>query len=231
MVPVDEKETESRARAAWANDPKVRAEFLSIESYIAFEKADARGRIKILSGRGVITASRSDKGTAPARLDGDQADPEARQVWESNPAIRAEFISFEDFQAFRRAERAGRFKVLGVPRQRQASTVSNPSPAPTRQVMAPITEHTKLAPSQPDISKEKEKGIGVALANLALSIPETFAALIAEDRNPAAPVPTGKLDVHFIATNDDMTLAEFKQKYPDIAAAVVAADRKTRGRE
>jgi ClpP class serine protease len=37
---------EERAKAAWANDPKIRAEFVTEEDYVAWAKADDAGRVK-----------------------------------------------------------------------------------------------------------------------------------------------------------------------------------------
>jgi hypothetical protein len=38
---------EERCKRAWAQDPKLRAEFVEIERYIAFVKADQKGLVKI----------------------------------------------------------------------------------------------------------------------------------------------------------------------------------------
>jgi ClpP class serine protease len=42
---------EQRAKAAWARDPKLRAEFLCFDHYLAFAKAEAAGRVKTYGGR------------------------------------------------------------------------------------------------------------------------------------------------------------------------------------
>lgn len=39
---------ENRAKATWESDPKVREEFVSFESYLAFRKAEASGRVRVL---------------------------------------------------------------------------------------------------------------------------------------------------------------------------------------
>ncbi|MCR4299405.1 MAG: hypothetical protein NUV75_11780, partial [Gallionella sp.] len=229
MKHVDFTALEVDVKAKWSQDADLRAEFMSDYSlYFAYRKAEARGGARHTTRRVTTPALNHQAASAEttrtlARTDGDQVDQEARQAWDNDPKVRAEFLSAENYAAFLKAERAGRIRILGAPRQRQAASAEVArAPAPTLQVTAPITERTKLAPPQPD---KKEKGIAVALANFALSAPETFAALIAEDRNPAAPAPTGKLDAGLVALDDDMTLAEFKLAYPDVTAAVVAADR------
>lgn len=42
---------EDRCKAEWNKDEKIRAEFLTLESYIAFKKAEGDGRVKILGNK------------------------------------------------------------------------------------------------------------------------------------------------------------------------------------
>lgn len=224
MKRIDLVALEADAKAQWARDAGLRAEFLQDYSvYFAYRRAEARAGARRTTGR-VTTPSPNRQAAvaeaatarAPARTDGDQADRDARQAWGTDPKIRAEFLSAEDYAAFVKAERAGRFKVLGAPRQRQAPTVvAGPSPA----AMRPAITSSIEASSPPATNKEKIRN--AALSRFMLTNPETTAALIAEDRNPSAPAPAGKLD-------GMTTLADFKNGYPEIVAAVVEADRKTR---
>lgn len=47
----------------------------------------------------------------PARKTSDAA---AEQAWNNSPAIRSEFLSIEDFKAFKFAEARGNFRVLAA---------------------------------------------------------------------------------------------------------------------
>ena len=45
----DDLAIEAQARAEWQRSPAIRAEFVELERYVAFAKADARGLVRILS--------------------------------------------------------------------------------------------------------------------------------------------------------------------------------------
>ena len=206
MVPLDVDAIEKKARAAWSADAGIRAEFISIESYIAYEKATARGMVRILSGGGVHTVARKD--AAPARQ-ADDHDQGAQRAWDADPKLRAEFMNLENYHAYLKAMRSGRVKILG---KRQAQS-------PSAAVGNSSALATASSPVRPKEKTKQKPAHTLALTKFKLEFPETTDAIIAEI--DGRPVPTGKLD-------SDMTLADFKKEYPDIASALIAEIRESR---
>lgn len=109
---IDENEIACKARAAWDRDPKLRAEFAdSFESYRAFAIADAKGLCRII-GRvaGGNSTSAIDSLARPSDAVYRAA---AQKAWATDPAIRRDFISAENYASFLIAEREGKIKILG----------------------------------------------------------------------------------------------------------------------
>ena len=51
--PETSEQIEARCKATWKSDSAIRSEFFSLESYTAFERANAAGRIRIFGGNTV----------------------------------------------------------------------------------------------------------------------------------------------------------------------------------
>lgn len=45
------EQMERQCRDTWAREPKIREEFLTVEAFIAYSKAVAQGRVRILGNR------------------------------------------------------------------------------------------------------------------------------------------------------------------------------------
>lgn len=78
-------------KAEYAADAKLQGEFRSEEGYVAFRKAEAAGRVKVLRQR----VKCSKPGAEPAGALAIIAE------WKNDPGVRAEFRSFDNFCAYR----------------------------------------------------------------------------------------------------------------------------------
>ncbi len=175
-------------------------------------------------GSGVHTAARKD--TAPARQ-ADNSEQEAQRAWDNDPRLRAEFVNLENFRAYLKAERSGKVRILGKPRAQSPSAAPAPASAKhARNTILPelspgaVIDSAPATASEQVQTKTKKKMVrSAALAKFMLDFPETTGAIVCEI--DGLPVPTGRLD-------GDMTLADFKREWPDIASALIAEIRESR---
>lgn len=71
------------AHAQWDNDPALRAEFTSCDSYVAYRVADARGAARIMHGKTVTANTAAQVGAASDQRPDDLARRQA-QVRQEN---------------------------------------------------------------------------------------------------------------------------------------------------
>ena len=121
---------EESCAAQWRNDPKIREEFLTLESFTAYTRAAAAGSVRVAANRIVRADPDSGAaGTAKAVLDALGAKKQAPDLahleescaaqWDRDPQIREEFVTLEGFTAYTKAAAEGRFALL----RRDASDV------------------------------------------------------------------------------------------------------------
>ncbi|MBI5260877.1 MAG: hypothetical protein HY852_03545 [Bradyrhizobium sp.] len=89
---------ESTYRAEWNGSAALQHEFVDVETYVALRKAEAAGRVKIISK---LAPSLSANGTPDAW----------RAEWEGSSALQAEFSDVGAYVALRKAEKAGRVRL------------------------------------------------------------------------------------------------------------------------
>jgi hypothetical protein len=114
-----ERDVETR----WGKDAALRAEFRDdYEACVAYHVAVARGvahhtKQNVRSLGTIPDAPPAAPGQSGAGAHASAAP--ALQRWNANVALRAEFVEFEFFEAFDKANAAGRAKILGQPAQGQ----------------------------------------------------------------------------------------------------------------
>lgn len=114
---LDEDAIERAARAEWEKNSKARAEFLTLEHYLAFAKANARGLVRICGSN--RTSMRDGGHAGPSQ---EQVEREAREQWARDPVVRSEFLSVETFVAFKKAEARGAVRISGKPKGPEAQS-------------------------------------------------------------------------------------------------------------
>ncbi|ODT74786.1 MAG: hypothetical protein ABS69_11610 [Nitrosomonadales bacterium SCN 54-20] len=113
---------EESCAAQWRNDPQIREEFVTLESFTAYTRAAAAGSVRVAANRVVRADPPDATGTAkavPAAPDATRQAPDPTPLeesctaqWHRDPQIREEFLTLEDFTAYTRAAAGGRFKLL-----------------------------------------------------------------------------------------------------------------------
>ncbi len=106
-----------RCKAEWQrNLGGVREEFGSLESYTAFKKAEAAGKVRIVgASRNEIEVEEGKMGKKLGTFERQEvareAEKQARQEWERDAAVRVQFGSVERYVAFRRAQATGQAHI------------------------------------------------------------------------------------------------------------------------
>ncbi|MEA3427699.1 MAG: hypothetical protein U9Q84_00470 [Thermodesulfobacteriota bacterium] len=100
---------EDRAKAAWNESAELRFEFAdNLNAYLAFVKAESRGRIEN-SGKGISQKSiENSKETIKSSPISDRI----KADWDSDPALRLEFSNnFNNFAAFSQMNERGQVRI------------------------------------------------------------------------------------------------------------------------
>lgn len=102
------------AKAEFQCDAALRAEFIDLETYTAWRKATAEGRVRILGGaRQAALRATEIRDRASAAAASGELIALAKTEFEGDAALRREFVDLETYTAWRRATAAGRVRVLG----------------------------------------------------------------------------------------------------------------------
>ena len=106
-------------RAVYRASPALQREFTCAESYTAYQRARAAGRVNVVSksSSAVYSAPKAGRHTTGINDVGDEAFATiCRRAFNDSAALQAEFGSAETYIAFRRAERRGLVKICGKSR-------------------------------------------------------------------------------------------------------------------
>jgi hypothetical protein len=114
---------EESCAAQWRADPKIREEFLTLESFTAYTRAAAAGSVKVAANRvvradpdsgatGTTKAVLAALGATRQAPDPTHLEESCAAQWHSDQQIREEFLTLESFAAYTRAAAAGSFKIL-----------------------------------------------------------------------------------------------------------------------
>jgi hypothetical protein len=106
----EDRMNDNLMRAQWRDNPQLRREFSSFESYAAYEKANASGKVH------VARASNKDNQQSSQNADVDPRLPleeRCRQIWKISPNIRSEFRdNFDAFFAYEQRAEKGQARVF-----------------------------------------------------------------------------------------------------------------------
>jgi len=102
------------ARTEFEGSAALRAEFIDLATYAAFRKADAAGRVKMF---GRANNEPLPSASVATRHEGRDLIALAKAEFNGSAALRAEFINLEVYTAYRKAQAAGRVRVLGEHRE------------------------------------------------------------------------------------------------------------------
>lgn len=100
--------------AAWRRDfaasAQLQREFGDVGRYVAFRRAEAAGRVRVVGTRAIRQTPPARPSTAGASPGFDGA--LLRRVYETSPALQREFGELETFLAFKRHEAAGHVQIF-----------------------------------------------------------------------------------------------------------------------
>jgi len=140
-VHTDEQSIVQEAERVWASDASIQAEFASQAAYVAWRKAEASGRGRILNGAQVAR----EQPRHPGKVDAEAITAEAENEWSCNAAIRTEFgWNKAAYLAFRKAEAAGRARIHGSSQRHQEAAAGHTAPALTGGNQSTLQERQAL---------------------------------------------------------------------------------------
>jgi hypothetical protein len=116
LTPLERREgriSDNLLRAQWRDNPQLRREFSSFETYAAYEKANAAGRAHSVVG------NKANQGSQSSEAPHSDVDPrlpleeQCRQRWAIEPATRAEFRdNYAAFLNYEKANAKGQARVF-----------------------------------------------------------------------------------------------------------------------
>lgn len=99
---------EEQCKKDWETNLKIKREFRSLETYMAYTRGVATGRIKERIPFRKDLSSQSDDTNKSAF----SIEQQCKMDWDNNPDIQKEFKTLETYIGFKRAEAAGRCKII-----------------------------------------------------------------------------------------------------------------------